>query len=134
MNEHEEQFTRSFVVVAKRERYLTLLAKEKTRSKVAHGLNHTRDLDMRFATAVPPAQQNAEAIARILRSKGAPERCHVMSSDSAVDGLELELDGALAQIVGYGSGTLVSCIPGKLAYFEYEDPGMRYILERRPGT
>jgi hypothetical protein len=27
-------------------------------------------------------------------------------------------------------GTFVSCIPGRLAYFEAEGPGQRYVLER----
>jgi len=27
-------------------------------------------------------------------------------------------------------GAFVSCIPGKLGYFESEEPGERYVLER----
>jgi len=29
-----------------------------------------------------------------------------------------------------GNGTLLSCIPGRLGYFEGEDPGERYVLAR----
>jgi hypothetical protein len=35
---------------------------------------------------------------------------------------------ALKEVVGYGMGTLISCIPGRLAYFESEDE--RYILQK----
>ena len=29
-----------------------------------------------------------------------------------------------------GTGVFVSCLPGRLAYFEGEDVGARYVLER----
>ncbi len=40
------------------------------------------------------------------------------------------LTDALAAVVGRGFGTILVCIPGSLAYYEGEDPGERYILER----
>jgi hypothetical protein len=55
--------------------------------------------------------------------------CYVLSEDGALDGKELLLADALGQILGRGMGTFLSCIPGKLAYFEDEDG--RWILERR---
>jgi len=45
-----------------------------------------------------------------------------------MDGREFPLIDALKRIVGYGMGTIVSCIPGKLGYFEDEDG--RCILEK----
>ncbi|MGA2348155.1 MAG: hypothetical protein ABSF93_19245 [Candidatus Sulfotelmatobacter sp.] len=36
---------------------------------------------------------------------------------------------ALKKIVGYQMGTFLTCVPGKLAYFEDEED--RWILERR---
>ena len=47
-----------------------------------------------------------------------PETCHVIGGEH--DGKDMELLTALKQIVGYGTGTVLSCIPGKLAYFEGE--------------
>jgi hypothetical protein len=38
------------------------------------------------------------------------------------------LDKALGDVVGTLSGTVVSCIPGCLAYFEGEALGRRFIL------
>ena len=37
---------------------------------------------------------------------------------------------ALSKTVGMDAGTLISCIPGKLAYFEMEGADERFILER----
>ncbi len=48
----------------------------------------------------------------------APETCHVIGGEH--DGRDMELLTALKQIVGYRTGTVLSCIPGKLAYFEGE--------------
>jgi hypothetical protein len=50
-------------------------------------------------------------------------------SDPALDEKELPLFEALTQIVGRGMGTVLSCLPGRLAFVETEDE--RFILERR---
>ena len=65
-----------------------------------------------------------------LRAKGAPDTCHVLSESAALDGREIPLASAHADIVGQGMGAFVSCIPGKLGYFESEELGERYMLER----
>jgi len=36
----------------------------------------------------------------------------------------LQLESALESVVGNGMGTILSCIPGKLAYFEGEDESL----------
>jgi hypothetical protein len=33
-------------------------------------------------------------------------------------------------VLGMGDGVVLSCIPGKLAYYESEDASGRYILSR----
>jgi hypothetical protein len=130
MNQHEEAFALSFIVSQKRDRYLSLLESPKGRLKLAHGLNHCGDLDMRYAKLVPAGQQSVEAIEKMLKQKGAPPLCHVMSSNPAIDEQDMPLHKALEETVGQTMGTLISCVPGKLAYFELEDAGERYILER----
>jgi hypothetical protein len=130
MNTHEEQFARAFIVPEKRARYLSLLESERGRTKLVDGFNHCRDLDPRFAKLIPSHQQSAQSIETILRRKGAPDTCHVMSDLSAIDGREMSLSEALLETVGSDAGTLISCIAGKLAYFELEGFDGRYILER----
>ena len=64
----------------------------------------------------------------MLRSRGAGDSCYLVSEDPALDAQRLSLSEALNRIVGKGMGTLLSCVPGKLAYFEGEGPSDRYIL------
>jgi hypothetical protein len=40
----------------------------------------------------------------------------------------MDLLAALELVIGSGLGTVISCIPGKLAYYEGELPGDRYVL------
>ncbi len=130
MNIHEEQFARSFIVPEKRSRYLELLGSEKGRKKVRAGLYHCLDVDQRFATLLKSEAQTTINVERILRSKGSPESCYLISADGDFDGREMSLSEALFEVVGSNSGTFVSCLPGRLGYFEFEDIGERYILEK----
>ncbi|HET8853246.1 MAG TPA: hypothetical protein VFN02_12030, partial [Ktedonobacteraceae bacterium] len=64
-----------------------------------------------------------------LLERGAPEQCYVVSTIGEIDGRQMLLDEALAWMDrSLDSGTFISCLPGKLAYFESEDG--RYILQR----
>ncbi|HEX8174638.1 MAG TPA: hypothetical protein VF543_05925 [Pyrinomonadaceae bacterium] len=130
LNYHEEQFARSFIVPEKRARYLSLLESKHGRDKLLDGLNHCHDLDSRFSELIPANQQTAQSIERLLKSKGAPDVCYVMSSNPDIDNREMPLSEALTETVGMDAGTLISCIAGRLAYFELEGFDGRYILER----
>ena len=130
MNVHEEQFAHSFITPEKRERYLSMLDSKRGRKKLRDGLYHCRDLDSRFAHLVPTGEQYSESIERVLKSKGAPDKCYLFSADDKFDGREMLLSEALSEVVDSGSGTFVSCIAGKLGYFEFEDMKERYILEK----
>jgi len=95
-------------------------------------LYHFRDLDPRFLVEIAPSDQHADVIADLLAQRGAPSTCHVIATDGELDGRELVLLDVLRQVVGAGGGTLVSCIPGRLGYFEGEMPRDRFILARPP--
>jgi hypothetical protein len=127
--EHERQLIRAFVLPQRQDRYLELLAKPKRRREITDALAHFKHLDMRYAVQIPGPQRRASGILELLKSKGAPETCYALSEDSELDGNEISLTDALTSIVGRGMGTFLSCIPGKLAYFEDED--QRWILERK---
>ena len=53
-----------------------------------------------------------------------------MSDNRAIDDKEMSLTEALSATVGMDCGTLISCVPGKLAYFELEAFDGGYILQR----
>jgi len=125
---HEVATIRAFVVQRKRERYLAQLADAKQREKFTRQLAHFRDLDPRFTKPIPPVSQTPDRIASLLRRHGAPPSCWVISEDPRLDARAMDLITALQQVVGYGMGTLLCCLPGTLAYFEGEDE--RLLLER----
>ena len=130
MNQHEEMFAREFIIPEKRDRYVSLIGSVKGRKKIVAGFHHIRDLDDRYAKLIPSNQQSGESIYRLLKEKGAPEFCYIMSDDSAIDQKEMPLREAILKVEGTNYGTLVSCIAGKLAYFETEDMSGRYILAK----
>jgi hypothetical protein len=129
---HEEAVIRAFILRTKRERFIEFLATARNRKKFTGSLPHFRWFDPRFTTPIPwkpnpdgnlPARygQGIENIKRLLQSKGAGPTCWVISDDSEIDGQELDLGAALEHVTGMGIGTILSCVPGKLAYFEGED-------------
>ena len=113
----------------RRERYLEFIRHPKKRRRFTRELGHFRHLDPRYVIPIVRTHQQPEDVAHILRAKGAPDTCWVVSEDDALDGKGMSLADALHAVVGAGMGTFVSCIPGKLAYFENEDH--RIILERQ---
>jgi hypothetical protein len=128
--EHEQKLILSFVLPQRQSRYLELLERPKRRKDITRSLGHFKHLDPRYIVPIAPREQHVPEILQLLKTKGAPELCYALSEDGALDGKELLLAEALGQILGRGIGTFLSCIPGKLAYFEDEDG--RRILERRP--
>ncbi|MHC4200469.1 MAG: hypothetical protein ACYSU0_10800 [Planctomycetota bacterium] len=128
---HEEPIARAFLIAAKRDRFLAVLSTRGGRDKLRKKeFAHFDGLDPRFAHQIPPGAQNEDDIESTLKAKGAPSSCYVWSENDEIDGQELPLAEALAEVVGMSMGTFLSCIPGKLAYFEGEEPGERYICER----
>jgi hypothetical protein len=136
----EEALIRAFIVPAKRQRYLDKLSSPKARRKfLAEHLYHMGDLDDRYAERLDdriPLVEHAtrraahiDAIYELLRGRGAPPPCYVISTGE-LDGQHGDLHDVLERVVGLFEGTLISCLPGRLAYFEGEGPRERYILER----
>lgn len=127
---HEEELIKAFFVPTKRERYLEMVASPKKRKKFLNELYHFKSLDPRRCFTLPKGVHTAEEIAAFLTQKGAPESCWITSSDSALDAREMPLLEALKEVLGRQTGVFLSCIPGRLAYFEDEDG--RWILEHWP--
>ena len=131
MNVHEKMFVDSFVIKTKQDRFRENMISPKHRQKFVSSLDHSSDLRIDLATQISSNKQTPAAIFLVLRSKGAPDKCHVISSNSDIDGREMDLMSVLEDIVGYGDGTFLSCVPGKLGYFESGELGNRVIFEKR---
>ena len=118
----------AFLRPARRGRFRQLLRCDRGRAKIRASLAHFRDLDPAAREPIPADQQTRAGIEALLASAGAPDMCYVVSEDATLDGTELPLRAALDALVGGGRGALLSCLPGRLAYFEGEEPHDRCIL------
>ncbi len=129
MIDHEEQVIKAFILKEKRDRYLSFLKNRKRRKEALDRLNHCKDFDERFIKWLP---SNAD-IVKILSQEGSPEQVYVMSDSQNIDGKMMPLSDAIHETSMNGWGTIVSCIPGKLAYY-YDEVGERSgILKRNHG-
>lgn len=125
MHPHEEQIVRAFFLASKRDRYATLLGNKRRRPEILDRLNHLNHLDPRYATAI-----TSERVLGALKAKGAPETCYVISDDCEIDGKEMPLADAIHAAESGGLGTILGCIPGRLAYYYGESGEVRLLLER----
>jgi hypothetical protein len=136
MNEHEESFITAFISTEKQDRYRFLLGHNnpKRRTECLDRLNHCRDLNEKFVTWLPrdprSMTRNAE-IAVMLREKGSPDLVYVLACSGPADGQTIPLLEAMDQTTAVGWGTIISCVPGKLAYYFDEEGERRAILERK---
>jgi len=124
----EKALVKAFIIPVRRSRYLSMLESRGGRDKWRRQLAHFSHWDQRF---LHPIEGDTKRICKILRDSGAPEQCYVFSEWDEIDGKEMNLAEALAACVGYGMGTVLSCVPGRLAFYEAEGPGHRFILKRR---
>ena len=125
---HEDELVKAFFLPVRQERYLEFLKTPKKRAKFLDQLGHFKHLNPRFVLRIPGNQQHAVPLRQLLTSLGARSNCWVMSENSAIDGREMDLQTALEETLGRQMGTFLSCVPGKLVYFEDEDG--RCILQR----
>ena len=130
MSTHEQAFVSAFVIPEKRARYAEFLAKPKRRGEILGRLNHFFDFVPELATQVP--RDTPEQLAAVLRKRGAPANVHLIADSSNPDGRELPLAEAIEAAFSSGWGTVVSCLPGRLALYVQEfPPGDVFILAAR---
>jgi hypothetical protein len=106
------------------------LKSEKGRDKLRYELSKRNDLNLKFARLIAKNNQNYQAIYDMLIAYHPPAYCYIMSSYAFTDEKEMPLDLALKQTINNSFNTLISCVPGKLAYFELEYGDLKYLLFR----
>ena len=129
--EHEAAVFEAFFVEPQKARLRKLSEDPGSRPKLRSYLAHPKGLDPVTTTRIARGNQSHAQILELLRSEGAPEMAHLISEHSEWDEMNVPLDAALALVVGMGFGTIVSCIPGRLAYYEAEDRNARFLLKKR---
>ncbi len=130
--EHEAAFAQAFLASGKRARFLQLLADPKRRPEILGCLDRDLPYMPGFATEVPGAQDFPEELEKLLTAKGAGPTCRVIAKDLKADGRDLPLGEALRLVCLSGSGAILSCRPGRLAYYRPEAPGAGLLLEKHP--
>jgi hypothetical protein len=127
---HIEAFVQSFVDRQHLERANALVHSVKGRRKLANEFLLSAQLDPRYCRIVPvKGRGQAEYILNFLRKHGAPELCVVWDLRSP-DGRAVPLEEGLADVIGWTHGAVVSCIAGRLAYYEYDDTDARFFCYR----
>lgn len=125
---NEHSLIAAFVKRNKRDRYREILSNTRLRHKFTNQLAHFTDFDPKYRVPIPSNKLFVENIAIELQKRHSPSIVFAISEDPTLDQKELLLLEALKQTVGRGMGTVLSCIPGRLAFVEAEDE--RFILER----
>ena len=127
----ELSFINTFIKKRLKNRYLDLLQNDTRRKKIIKRFYHSDDIDERFKIRIEPNKQNVNDIFKLLTVKRQIRYCYIISTSSEIDQEQLLLYKALEKIVGFFPGTIISCIPGLLAYYEGEEPNERFIIEKR---
>jgi len=108
-------------------RFGKLAAIPKRRHDIADMLCHKFWPESKYI--IDCAKATKDEILLQLRQLKSPENVFVFGA-SCVPGMVMNLSDAVSEIYGYAAGQIVSCVPGKLAFFEGEDIGDRMILCR----
>jgi hypothetical protein len=126
----EIDIIQTFVVPAKRERYLGFVRSPRRRPKFLNELYHFSGFDSACVVPLDWRSDSAEGLLEELRRRGAGKECRIVSVRDELDGATMPLEKAITEIFAFAEGTIVSCIRSRLAYYEGEAPKNRFILER----
>ena len=124
----EEKFIQSFIRKEKQDRLMSFSKNIKNRKKFTSDLVNSKNIDGRYIQHIPSGSQTASRIEALLKKNGAPDACYVISEHTRMDQIQSDLSLILPQVVGSGISSIICCIPGKLVYYEGEEPGERYFL------
>ena len=133
--EQEIVLVQSFFVKRVQERVLHELFTPKKRDMALQRLDH-RYLSMLkndYLIEIKPPNSWPDDTYDLLKQYGAPDTCYCLSENELISGKTLPLREALEHAIGFGFASIISCIPGELAYFEAEQsfgPPPRYLLKK----
>ncbi len=127
---HAEEFIRSFIVSAKRARYLELLDSERGSLKLRAELYHfNKRLDQQKCTPFPRevfAGMSPMRLIEFLFAEGAPARCVFMSATRPCVLLDVKSALLASSLVFVG---VISAVPGRLAFYFGESHEQYRVLK-----
>ena len=133
--EIEREIVKAFVNKNMQERFLFELFSSKKRKEGIGRLCHQYDkiFNRNYMIEISKDNFNFTIIGNMLKSYETNDNCYLISYDEEIDGMYLPFMEALERVVGLGMPSIISCITGKLAYFEGEQEigaPPRFILKR----
>ena len=111
----EIQLVNTFVVATKRERYAGFVGSATLRPKFLRELYHFSDFDPDCVVGLGVSTDSAGGLFAELRRLGAGDDCYVVSNDDDLDGATKPLAEAVQRVFTLAEGTLICCVPGRLA-------------------
>ncbi len=130
----EIEIVGTFIAQSKRERYAGFLGSAKGRLKFIDSLYHFNDFDPAVVVELPAGLETREGVLKELQRRGDGRSCYIISADSGLDRTTSELSDAIGRVFALVQGTIISCILGRLAYYEGEAPKNRFILDHAGGA
>lgn len=133
--EYEEALIRSFFKKKIQDRFIYELGSAKKRVNALSRLCHKYPevYVQEYLIEIPAPNSDYMEIYKLLKSYGAKDDCYAISFNKNIDGQYLALKNALAEAVGFGMPSIISCFPDRLLYFESEQeagPPARFILKK----
>ena len=114
-----------------KERAARQLASTTGRQKWLRKLRHGDWVLPKYKIEFPKGSRSDAAMLAAMRAAGAGPTCYVIASDS---GLDDSFQPLAEMIIGghkfFGHGTILSSIPGKLAFFRTAWPHQHFIVHR----
>lgn len=124
----EIEIINSFVVHNKCDRYKEFVQSKKNRNKFIQQLYHFKDFDPRKTINLRDIGiKSQQELVKELHNRGGKEDCYIISTLKEIDGKIYSLEKSISYTMDSFEGIIISCVPGKLAYFEDEDE--KLILE-----
>lgn len=119
---------KAFIIKQRQDRYINLVATDKGRKKLRTYIAHFEDIESKHSTSLHSLKTDLELV-DLLKSHGAPSKCYIIAENSKYDMKTLPLNDAIKQLFNSGIAFFLSCIPGKLAYYESENSSQRLLLK-----
>ncbi|GBF40726.1 hypothetical protein LPTSP1_37440 [Leptospira johnsonii] len=128
---HILKFSISFIERTYRDRFEQILTKPRIRKKFRESLSHFQHFINSNMRKIPGSFQELDEIYKALISvRDVPNEVYIISESSKWDRKFLRLDEGINEIVSSGYSSIISILPGELAYYEGEGLGERYILSK----
>ncbi|WP_310393116.1 hypothetical protein [Hymenobacter sp.] len=133
--EHLQAFIESFIAKRYKDNWLHKIARAKPNHDIVRGMDALhRELDERYCEQLPKGSQQQE-ISFVLKAIAEYKltTCYVLSAHEPFNQKTMPIAEALSEIVGSSSTTIISFLPGKVAYFEGHSIGDRYMcINKKP--